>query len=522
MLYKTPKGTLKDNHVIWHEGKYYMLAMYNDNEWRNMWIATSTDGVHWNGVGSAISNAPFKIWKMFVYKCGDRFMLNHGSFSGKPGHGNDTLCFWESKDLINWTYLGKEFDSHPDPKWYNETGRWDHMYVIPKEEGSPRSGYWGYCVGTPRPDFPYRSCGMLQSEDGVHWEAIPPPVIEWGNIPQMSFETGGCERIGDKYYLIGGTAGCMGNQGYANYTFVGDSPTGPFRPDVEAFRLCGAWGKPGFGLYALVHACFCRARDEILICNYMFNPWDKVYWMPPLKEAVVDQAGHLRMGYWKNNDAVKGTPIPVDLNQCKLVYPTGANEEDSSEQQKAKGGQGAIVSVSGNRLVVKSDQIPAGTLEDWHCIALLDNRFDLDKGLVLEGTITAHPAARPRPKLAGFYIEEKPEEGAAILMEIGRPMQRRTQIGVLNYSGIVRFDSEDVTGPGCATVTGLDSGRTTSFRLWIRKRMFELYADDLLVQGFITRETTGRVGFILQNGEGVFENLKAWEMSLEDVATNQP
>ena len=55
MLYKTPKGTLKDNHVIWHEGKYYMLAMYNDNEWRNMWIATSTDGVHWNGVGSALS-----------------------------------------------------------------------------------------------------------------------------------------------------------------------------------------------------------------------------------------------------------------------------------------------------------------------------------------------------------------------------------------------------------------------------------------------------------------------------------
>ena len=76
------------------------------------------------------------------------------------------------------------------------------------------------------------------------------------------------------------------------------------------------------------------------------------------------------------------------------------------------------------------------------------------------------------------------------------------------------FDSLDATGPGCATVTGIDNGKKHSFRFWIRNDMFELYIDDLLFQAFFTEGATGRLGFFAQNGSVTFGDLKAWQMNL--------
>ena len=45
---------------------------------------------------------------------------------------------------------------------------------------------------------------MTQSTDGRSWEPLSPAVVEWGNVPQNDFEWGGCERIGGKFYLLGG------------------------------------------------------------------------------------------------------------------------------------------------------------------------------------------------------------------------------------------------------------------------------------------------------------------------------
>ena len=76
-LYRTPKGTLKDNHVVWHDGKYYLFAMYSDKmgdiggsegQWCNAWSAVSTDGVHWQDVGPVIENAPFIVHGLRVSK----------------------------------------------------------------------------------------------------------------------------------------------------------------------------------------------------------------------------------------------------------------------------------------------------------------------------------------------------------------------------------------------------------------------------------------------------------------------
>ena len=53
--------------------------------------------------------------------------------------------------------------------------------------------------------------------------------------------------------------------------------------------------------------------------------------------------------------------------------------------------------------------------------------------------------------------------------------------------------------------------------------MFEFYLDDMLVQTFNTTHEPGgigrtpvRIGFIVENGLGVFQDVKAWSMSLDD------
>ena len=176
MVYKTPAGTLKDNFVIWHEGKYYLVAMYREQvaggeeHWNDMWLATSTDGVHWKDVGPVIHDAPFIVYSMAVHKVGNRFILNHGSLTGP---NVDVVRFWESDDLVHWKYLGKEYDARrPDGK------RLDSMDVISVERDG-RTQWFGYATG-----------GLFRSDDGVRWK--------W----QEDY------RLSDNNWDVGETGGC--------------------------------------------------------------------------------------------------------------------------------------------------------------------------------------------------------------------------------------------------------------------------------------------------------------------------
>jgi len=46
LLYRTPEGTLKDNFVVWHEGVFYLFAMYrfaerprDQDQWRSVCLS---------------------------------------------------------------------------------------------------------------------------------------------------------------------------------------------------------------------------------------------------------------------------------------------------------------------------------------------------------------------------------------------------------------------------------------------------------------------------------------------------
>jgi hypothetical protein len=505
MIYRPAVGRFKDGFLLWHKDRYYLYSMYQtaggDVNFRNVWLATSSDGVHWKDVGAVIKDAPFNIWAMAVHQVGSRFIMNHGSFS-RPDVQN-VIRFWESTDLVHWKYTGAETDLFPDRRWYQPDSRLDCMSVVPVAENG-QTKYYGFATGPG---------GFLESNDGIHWSGKPQPKIDWGVVPPspMSadegiFEIGGCHELGGKYYLLGGWFNYMGCTGYGVYTLISDSPAGPFRADAAAYRLCGNSTR-----WVAMWARFCQTDRDLLVNGYMYSGYSYEMgdtWLPPLKRAVVDSGGHLRLGYWKGNETIKGPPAGLDLCACKKIYPGEANRECRCNatvdrlDMEAQPERNSVVRVD----------IPA-------TVAVLQRDFDSGKGIVVEGTLQA--TCRDRRLGAssiGFYLEEKPGEGTAILLH----SYGRTEIGRMALGNRMTFDVEDVIGPGCAAPAGITPHADHTFRLLVKKNMFEFYLDDMLVQTFnTTHEANGigrtprRIGFVTENGQGIFTNVRLWPMTLD-------
>lgn len=486
VFHRTASGTMKDNCIVWHQGTFYMFSMYQPDggEWKHVWLATSPDGVHWTDVGRVIKDMPWQVYAMRVWKVGDEFLMNHGSFTGDK---QDVLRFWHSSDLLHWEYQGESYDvRRPDGQ------RLDHMDVISVEEQG-RTQWYGYACG-----------GLLRSDDGRHWRWVADYEAgedQRGGLPLYPVvsgmgEPGGGQQIGDKFYLLSGGA-FPGDLNYAVATYVADRPQGPFRPDYPAFRFCGNSGHK----IVLVWAHFCRKPDELLIANYLYEPDRDAYCMPSLKKAVVDPQGHLRMGYWPGNEAVKGREIPLDWSACRLESPTA---------------DGVRLTPGTNRveLVAKphrSDRFLR--IEDpVYAVAMNGQRFDLQRGIVLEGTLRLDGVARQRIGGLGLCFEEGPQTGTAVLLQ-GWGL---TEIGKLTWSAAPQFTCEDRTGFGAATVAGIPEGQTCRFRLFFRQNLFELYLDDRLVQIFATEHATGRIGLVLHDSTGQLSDLRAWEMNLSE------
>jgi hypothetical protein len=430
--------------------------------------------------------------------------MNHGSFT-RPGIQN-VIRFWESEDLVHWTYCGPQTDLTPDTRWYHPDSRLDCMDVVKvTEQGRP--AWYGYATGPG---------GFLKSSDGVKWEGMPQPVVDWnGQTPPPTpgdegfFEVGGCEMIDGKMYLLGGWFNYFGYPGYGVFTLVGDTPTGPFRADPVAYRFCGNTGR-----WVALWARFIRAQPDLLLNGYMYDGFTyecgQTY-LPPIKKALIED-GHLRLGYWIGNDKLKGDSWPIDLKRVALAFPKGTSESscrliDGGVEVEANPQVG-----SHSRSILRTDAPVA--------VAILDQPLETGRGLVLEGTIqvTTRDPRTVSPSI-GFYLEETESEGTAILLHAAG----RTEIGKMTFNTTAELDVEDMIFPGCAAPAGIFPHVPHSFRLLLRKNMFELYLDDRLVQTFNTTHTPDtpgrfprRLGLLVRNGQGIFTGLKAWRMTLDD------
>jgi len=447
-LYQPSVGDFWDPTVVYANGQYYMFTMYGAEA---VWLATSADGVHWK-------------------------------------------------------YL---YELPIDPQFYRPDGRWDHMFVIPKNDAEPGGGYYGYVVATP---LDHGGFGMMESPDGVRFTPIKAPeILADFRVPR--FDVGGVKKIGGKYYMIGGTTGHYGFSGYSVFTYVADPPAGPFRPDTAAYRLTETSGVDGAPFISILAAFVKDSPEDLVSQPFIFSvPGTDGHgtWFLPMRRAVVDSQGHLRLAYWKQNDLAKGNEIAVDASQNMVVFPPGHRAADP------------IVRVAGvkDSLVLHTDKSWRGF--PWldggkarRAVVVLSQRFDLDKGLIVEGRISARNPNQSSQAFAGFYVEGvERNTGTAILLQVGEPQWRESKIGRLRMDVNFQFEPLDVTGRHVATVNGLDNAKDHTFRLWLRGGQMELYIDDLLMQSFLMFMPSGRISFISQETEAQFSQLKFYSMNL--------
>ena len=488
MLYLPKPGQMWDPSIVVHEGKYYLFSMFrfHGGDERHVWCAVSEDGVHFSDVGAVITDTMI-VWKMFVRRFGDQFVMNYGSLSGREGHGNDTLRFHTSRDLLHWDFRGQSADSHPDPRWYCPQGRWDHMYSL-EHEGR----FYGFVVATADERQNSFGCGMMESSDGLNWRAMPPLRIDWGDVEPVHFEVGGCENIGGRYYLIGGTGCYGGSMGYSVFTFVADSPLGPYRPCPRAYRLCGssrADALPGVQWLA----SFGRGRDgEVLITNYVtagrsdtpnFINTKQNVWLTPIKQAVTDAHGALRMGWWPANDALKGADrTPAQLRAgLTLTCTRDANGRPSPADDEAFGHY----------------KLPAPG----------------ERGLFVEGAATLRGDGHRNAARFGFAFQGD-DAVRTVTVQMGRPAYTRARIHDQPHLGSPTRTLVDEVEPFHAGKTNVEKDTPFTFKLLCRAGMFELYIDGLLVQTHLTPEGTSEVCVYIENAHLAVERLAMYDMTL--------
>ena len=301
----------------------------------------------------------------------------------------------------------------------------------------PAGGWYGcWCAN------PINGIGFALGEtlDGKHWQALKPPIIE-GNLGQA--EVAGLQKIGDKYYAMYHGGGM---------TLVADNLGGPYRKAAKNSNLLHT-GNTYF-------TCFCPHPDGLLVTHHSYGPqggrWpaSSVY-CGLVKKAVVDEQGTLRLAWWGNNEKLKHQPMDILLSRA---------------------------------------QSPPGSP------VLLDKTFDVDNGVVLEGTIRLPevvpgngPPATPR----GLYLDAENSQAAAILV---------------GARGVTQFGTINPDGSGFKPTKTIDRemafGKTVRFRLCLKHHLLELYLDDILIEVYsLPSQSTGRIGVI--GGETVGD-LRGW------------
>jgi hypothetical protein len=413
-------GEMWDTWLTWRDGIYYLyyLAKSGD-QWDNISMATSSDGLRWEELGPILRKGEGvtwmgtgSTWEAPQTGGGARFQMNFSEWKGP----RQTIFFAESDDLVHWRRLDA-IEFVQDERWYQRWGRWDCIWTLPRPEG----GLYGYWTASPEPGTGGRF-GFGQSDDGVHWEALPPPKVHGAG----EGEVGAIERIAGRTYMMFGIYPTM-------VTLVADQPDGPFHVSSVNRDLLGG------------HTYFSRffpAPGGMLVNHHAIARDGRIY-MGLLKQAVVDEAGTLRLGWWQGNEKLVACRSAID------VPPGGA--------------PGLQVS-------------------------MLPQTFDMSRGLLLEARLVLPPT--PFAARRGIFIEVADDGGTAVLFDA---------------QGRAEFSRTNRVGSFCEVEKRVDREMTFDqpafLRLVVEHALVELYLDDLLIECFsLSAPATGCFGLI-QGGD---------------------
>lgn len=296
---------------------YYLITETSPGE--GFGVAVSKDGVHFKDKGPQLTASkdmviylgtgavwPNPTGKYPPYYC------NYSEWRRENGSYVQTIHFAESNDLIHWKKRDDIPAFRPDSSAYRlydrDGARWDCIYPIKTKSG----GYMGALTASPigRDGF-----GLAETKDGLHWIAISPPEIDLTPFKGgQGIEAGAVHEINGRIYAI---IGCYTHP-FSMGIFTADTVTGPYLPQKKNFAF--------FSNREVMHAYFARflEKDDDLLVNFHvlsreYTDMNRPYtWLAPLKKAVTDDEGILRLMWWNGNEALYGDPIDADTDSMIL------------------------------------------------------------------------------------------------------------------------------------------------------------------------------------------------------------
>lgn len=500
-----------DNMVLYQDGWFY--AFFGTGTHRTdgqpsvangIDVYRSRDGLHFECIVENACPIPTAVAGYCFHKIGEWWYYYPTCIDSEKGVH---FKIYRTRDFLDWEHLGDEHDSLPDRRIYRE--RWDELCILEETDETGAPVYYGYISSEPQDAVSPPACGMLRSTDGIHWQQLPPPAMEWGELPAQHGEVCIAAKIDGRYYLDIAFRTFLDSYGYSVYTFAADTPFGPFRPVTEKFRLCGNSRR---NITWLVHEL--STPEGMLAAVWLSHDRlpeipSRSFALSTLKRLVCEN-GALRLGWWEKNAALADRSRPLAV-QFAAAHPAPAVAAPRDAAQ------------------------PVGP-DRWHITASRDGvlllsqpLFDKNSGIVLEGSFTCTDTragihTHHHPAGVGFYFEETPGQGVLMCAET----QGVTRSGAFRYAdhritdrdiykyngeglvaarsgplqGTCLFDFDDTVGPfGHASYAGIRHGKKHTFRLLARMDYFELYIDDLYVQTYTLPDTvTGRIGVCVFDG----------------------
>lgn len=479
-----------DTWLYYKDGTHYLFYLFNsrtDAYWDGLGVATSPDGVHFSDHGPIIRKSDEAVWlgTGMTWEVNGKYYLNFSEFRA----GRQEVNFAESDDLLHWRRLTyEEYVCRLDPSWYAEDPtlspqRWDCIWVLPAENGP---GFIGYltAVASEGPKGLCGTVGFVTSPDGKHFRAEP-PVIEsgfWGD----GLEVGAVERENGRYYMLlgvfhaplgGRSLGRLPGGECGMYVATSTAARGPFRIQPGQPLLLGS--SPSVFTY---FARFYRLKGELLVNHHTvarttphvgMNAGPDVMFAP-LKKTHIDQNGILSLRWWAGNEALKGQPLAVHLEECSYSR--------------------ALVSSQ-----AEDDHLTFSAFAN--AFAYLPTYFNIERGVVLEARVTLLESNGPLSSV-GLFIEGQPAGTGSLALT-----QSNGWLTVGAWNGY-NFKAED------SKPFPFQPGRTENWRILLRGPYLEIYLDDVHIQSYtINHRAGGRLGWVVEAGAARIQAQQAWEMT---------
>lgn len=310
-----------DTWMYYYNKIYYLYYLITENSCGEGYgVATSSDGVHFIDYGKVLGASDKmvfylgtgSVWKWHAPDHKDTFICNYSEWRQCGDEIQQSILFAVSKDLIHWEKYGDKNIFLPDSTYYKEFQsqgeRWDCIFPLQQEDG----GYYGYWTAAPKE---FVGVGFGRSQNGIDWEALPPPHMELGMFSESREVEAGAACVNDgKVYLMTGSYGHEKGVGF----YVADRPEGPFAPMMKNFAL--------FSNHSHMHAYFSRFfyGDDELLTNFHViareeNDFGRpITYLAPVKKVSFDQEGILRLMWWEKNAALKGDSCTDIKGDCYI------------------------------------------------------------------------------------------------------------------------------------------------------------------------------------------------------------